>query len=279
MATPSLAFGSSEGTWRNCQIVTGARLDQRRPMPVTHTQILVVALIFALAGLVKGVTGMGLPTVAMGLLGLLMAPAEAAAVLVVPSLVTNVWQYVSGQHRLLVLRRIWPMLLMICLATSAGAGLIAGDGAERATLWLGAALIAYAATGLAKIRFSIPQSYERWLSPAIGAATGVVTGATGVFVIPAVPYLQALGFDTDDLVQVLGLSFTVSTVALAAGLFSHGAFHISAAGASTLCTLPALAGMGVGQTIRKAVNPATFRRLFLIGLLLLGGNLAARSLM
>lgn len=36
------------------------------------------------AGLIKGVTGMGLPTVAMGLLGTVMPPAEAAAMLVIP---------------------------------------------------------------------------------------------------------------------------------------------------------------------------------------------------
>lgn len=41
-------------------------------------------LIFIAAGLVKGVTGMGLPTVAMGLLGLLMPPQAAAPLLVLP---------------------------------------------------------------------------------------------------------------------------------------------------------------------------------------------------
>ncbi len=47
---------------------------------------------FLLAGFVKGVIGLGLPTVSIGLLGLLMTPAQAAAILVVPSLVTNIWQ-------------------------------------------------------------------------------------------------------------------------------------------------------------------------------------------
>jgi uncharacterized membrane protein YfcA len=112
----------------------------------------------------------------------------------------------------------------------------------------------------------------------VGAATGIVTGATGVFVIPAVPYLQALGFDKDDLVQVLGLSFTVSTLALAAGLASRDMFEVTAAGTSALCTLPALLGMAIGQIIRARVDPKTFRLVFLIGLLLLGMDLMARSI-
>ena len=59
-----------------------------------------VAAIFALGGFVKGVVGLGLPTIATGLLSLLMPPAQAAALLVVPSLVTNVWQIGGpGTHR------------------------------------------------------------------------------------------------------------------------------------------------------------------------------------
>jgi uncharacterized protein len=248
-------------------------------MQAPTSQLLAVALIFVLAGLVKGVTGMGLPTVAMGLLGLLMAPAQAAALLVIPSLITNVSQYLLGRHRLVLMRRMWPMLLTICLATWASAGLMTGAGATRATTWLGTALVVYAAIGFAKVRLPVPGEYEAWLSPSVGAATGVVTGATGVFVIPAVPYLQALGFDKDDLVQVLGLSFTTSTLALAAGLATHGAFEIADAGSSVLCVAPALAGMGIGQIVRARMDPATFRLIFLLGLLLLGGDLVARSIL
>jgi hypothetical protein len=189
------------------------------------TATVAIGLTFALAAMVKGVTGMGLSAVAMALLGLWMLPAQAAAVLIIPSLVTNMWQFLCGPHRLALLLRTWPMLLTICLATTAGAGLLTGTQSGRATTWLGAALVTYAVIGLARVRFSVPTGYEPWLSPIVGAATGVVTGATGVFVIPAVPYLQALEFDKDDLVQVLGLSFTASTVALAAGLASRGALH------------------------------------------------------
>jgi uncharacterized membrane protein YfcA len=247
-------------------------------MHAAPAQILFIAFTFTLAGLVKGVTGMGLPTVAIGLLGLMMVPAEAAALLVIPSLVTNVWQFGAGRNRLPLLCRMWPMLLAICVATWATAGLIAGGSAGRASTALGAALVVYAIIGLARVHLSIPNRAEPWLSPVIGAATGLVTGATGVFVIPAVPYLQALGLEKDDLIQALGLSFTASTIALAGGLASYGAFHITAAGVSILCTAPALIGMFVGQWVRQKVDPATFRLLFFSGLLILGADLIAHSI-
>ncbi|HEY1933829.1 MAG TPA: sulfite exporter TauE/SafE family protein [Acetobacteraceae bacterium] len=246
-------------------------------MQATGPHILLIALIFVLAGGVKGVTGMGLPTVSVGLLGLLMAPAEAAAFLVIPSLVTNAWQFLAGPHRAATLRRMWPMLLLIGVAAWASAGLITGAAGGHATTALGAALIAYAAIGLGKMRLTVRSRHEWWLSPLVGAATGIVTGATGVFVIPAVPYLQALGLEKDDLVQALGLSFTVSTVALAAGLASYGALHLTAVSASVLCTAPALVGMWLGQMVRARVDPATFRMVFFVGLLVLGGDLVARA--
>ena len=62
-------------------------------MPSIQPLPFVVATItFLLAGFVEGVIGLGLPTVSMGLLSLVMAPAKAAALLIVPSFVTNVWQ-------------------------------------------------------------------------------------------------------------------------------------------------------------------------------------------
>ncbi len=240
-------------------------------------QGIAVAAIFVLAGCIKGVAGMGLPTAAIGLLELLMPPAEAAAFLVIPSLVTNVWQFLAGTYRVVLLRRMWPMLLAIALATWSGTGLIARAGTGNATAALGTTLTAYAAVGLAKIRVCVAPRHEPWLSPIIGATTGIVTGATGVFVVPAVPYLQALGLEKDALVQALGLSFTVSTVALAAGLTSDGVFQLHVAGMSVLCTVPALAGMMFGQSIRARIDHATFRLVFFLALLTLGVDLAVRS--
>ncbi|CAI1516710.1 Sulfite exporter TauE/SafE [Serratia marcescens] len=108
--------------------------------------------------------------------------------------------------------------------------------------------------------------------------TGVLTGATGVFVIPAVPYLNGLGLARDDLVQALGLSFTVSTLALAAGLAWHQALPGALLGVSLLALLPALAGMWLGGIARRHSSPLIFRRLFFIGLFILGVEIIWRSI-
>ncbi len=234
--------------------------------------------IFLLAGMVKGLLGLGLPTVAMGLLGLAMPPVQAAALLLVPSLVTNVWQLLAGPCFAALIRRLWPMMLAIVIGTLAGSGIIAGTVASAASMGLGIALFLYGLVGLLKPQLRVPSTIEPWAGPLVGAMTGLVTGATGVFVIPAVPYLGSLGLCRDDLVQALGLSFTVSTLALAAGLALHGALPLAASGTSLLAVVPALVGMWLGGWLRLRVRPETFRRGFFIGLLVLGGELIWRGL-
>src|SRR4051812_38451171 len=176
---------------------------------------ILIGATFLLAGLVKGVIGMGLPTVAMGLLALVLPPAEAAAILVVPSFVTNVWQLMAGPCFGALARRLWPMMLGVLIGTIAGAGVLAANIAGLAKVGLGIALVLYSAVGLAGLRWTAAPRHEGWLGATIGVTTGLVTGATGVFVLPAVPYLQAIGLEKDELIQALGLSFTASTVALA----------------------------------------------------------------
>lgn len=235
-----------------------------------------VAITFLLAGIVKGVTGMGLPTLAMGLLGTMMPPVTAASLLIVPSFVTNVWQLFAGPSFSAVLRRLWLMMAGILAGTAIGARLLASDNVKWTTAGLGAALIVYAAYSILARQPTVPARAERWSSPVVGFLTGLVTGGTGVFVVPAVPYIQALGLSRDDLIQALGLSFTVSTVALALGLASHGAFEAGHLAMSSLAVLPALLGMWLGQVLRQKISPATFRRWFLIFLILLGAELLMR---
>ena len=238
-----------------------------------------IAGAFMLAGFVKGVIGLGLPTVSIGLLGLLMTPAQAAAVLVVPSLVTNIWQAAVGGGLLTLARRLWPLLAGICFGTALGVVVLPHDDNGRATVWLGLALLVYAALGLVKVEFFVPRHAETWLGLLMGAATGAITVATGIFVMPGTPYIQSMEFDRDKLVQALGLSFTVSTITLAAALAYTGQVQTSLAWPSIVALAAALAGMGLGQLTRGKIKAETFRLCFFVGLMLLGLHLALRGLL
>ena len=238
-----------------------------------------VVTVFVLAGVVKGVVGLGLPTISMALLALVMAPAQAAALLIVPSLITNLWQALPWVTLRAVLRRIAGMQAGVCAGTVAGALWLGPPSGDWAGIFLGLALVAYAAWGLFGSPPAVQPRHEQWMGIAAGAVTGVITAATGVFVIPAVPYLQALKLDKDALIQAMGISFTVSTVALAAGLWLKGGYTAGAASASLLMLLPALAGMALGKRLRGRLSARTFKLCFMVILALLGAYQAGRGLL
>jgi hypothetical protein len=93
-------------------------------LDLPHASLLIGASAFLIAGFVKGVIGLGLPTVAIGLLGLVMTPVQAASLLVVPSLATNLWQLAAGPGIRPVLRRFWPLMAGICIGTWSGGALL-----------------------------------------------------------------------------------------------------------------------------------------------------------
>jgi hypothetical protein len=174
-----------------------------------------------------------------------------------------------------LLARLWPMLAAILPGTLAGSFVIGGAAALPA---LGLALLAYAAWGLAMPPVTLPPTAERRSAVPVGLAGGLVIGATGVFVIPVVPWLTALGLPRDALVQAMGLGFLVATVALAGGLALQGGLGAELAWGSALAVVPALAGQRLGARLRGALPAAAFRRAFFLALLLLGAQLAWRGI-
>ena len=232
--------------------------------------ITVVMLTFLLAGGVKGVVGLGLPTVAVALLSAVFGIEAALPLLVVPSLVTNFWQAAVGGHARALLRRFAAALAIIPAAAWAGYHYVFAEAPEAMDRVLGAALVVYAGLGLRAVRFSVPARAEPVLTPVVGFVNGLVTGVTGTFVIPIVMYLEALGLDRDQLVQMMGIAFSVSTAALAGVLLAHGAYRIDAGLVSAAAVLPALAGMALGAKLRARLTRAAFRRWLFAALGLVG---------
>jgi uncharacterized membrane protein YfcA len=238
--------------------------------------LLFIAGVFVLAGFVKGVVGLGLPTIAMGLMALVMPPADAASVLILPTLGTNIWQMAAGPGLKPVIARLWPMLAGAVAGTLAGAGWLVHD--RLGSGLLGVALVLYALTTLASLRLKVERKSEVWLGPLAGVVTGLVAAATGVFAMPGLIYLQAIGLDKEDLVQALGVSFTVSSLALAINLASVSALNLSLGLPSLGALAVACLGMWLGQVLRLRLKPETFRLVFLLGLLGLGLYLVVRAM-
>ena len=239
---------------------------------------LIVGAAFLVAGFVKGVTGMGLPPIAIGLMAVVVPPVQAAALIVVPSMVSNVWQMLVGPGFAQACRRFALLLIMVCVGAAFGVGVLTGSTPAYATLALGTVLFVYAVLGLFKFHMQVNTRDERWASPLVGMLTGFLAGATGVSSVPSAPYMNSLGMTKDELLQALGLVFTVGTFALAVGLYFKGRFELGAAWESTLCLIPTMLGVLAGQKCRSLLSAETFKTVFFIALFVLGGYMIGRAL-
>lgn len=243
------------------------------------TQFLAICgAIFIVAGVVKGVSGMGLPTVSMALLGLIMPPADAAMLMLLPSLLTNLAQC-TGQYWRSLCLRLWPMwTALILLAVFSPCSDIGGSD-KHVRLLLGMVLVTYGLWGIVKPVLPNLGRHVHLAGVVAGVLSGILTAATGVFVIPLVPYLQSLKLAKDELIQALGLSFMLATIALSIRLGRVGSADLKLDLIAQLIALvSACVGLWFGSAVRSHMRPTQFQRALYSVFLFLGIAMVARSL-
>ena len=240
--------------------------------------LLFVIAAFLLAGVVKGVIGLGLPTVSVGLLATAMPPSRAIAIVIVPAIITNIWQTFVGPYLRDIVRRLWPLMAGTAIGAWLNAGMLTGPYARYGTIFLGFLLVIYAAVGLRQFVLTVAPRHEKWVGGIVGVITGMISAATGVQVIPSMPFMQAIGMEKDELVQALGVFFTVATLALSVNLTTSGLLKASTALPGALALGFSFAGMFIGQAVRTRMPAEAFRRWFLIAMIFLGVYLAGAAI-
>ena len=238
----------------------------------------IIIFTFVLAGFVKGVTGLGLPTVALALLAAFLGLGPAIVLMLVPSLVTNIWQALAGGAFVEILRRQWPMLITGSIVTVGFSVFAASVNTSYLLMLLGVVLCLYSGISLFTPQIALSAKTENWLSPVVGLMTGALTGLTGTFVVPSVPYFQALGLSPRLLVQTMGVWFTIATLSLGLGLTGTGLLSGDLVQLSMIAIIPALSGMWLGQRVRNRLPAKKFRKVFFTTLFALGLYIALKAI-
>ncbi len=235
-------------------------------------------LVFIFAGTIKGVVGLGLPPVVLGILTALTGIHSAMAMVALPALITNFYQAVSGSHGKLLWQDHWHFFLAATMSIALGCWLALQVNPANMSLVLGLLLFSYAVLGLTKITLSIDKRWEPTAGFTLGIANGVFTGLTGSSAVPGVFYLQSVGLPKDKLIQAMGILFTCSSLGLSIGLFWMNILTISTGVISLIALIPAIIGMIIGGKIRSLISVQLFQRIFFFSLLLLGGYIVATHL-
>jgi uncharacterized membrane protein YfcA len=240
--------------------------------------VLTATVAFVLAGFIKGVLGFGFPIIALVVLTLAIGLLDALAIIVVPTLVTNIWQAAAGPHLKAIFERMWLYFLTAMIGVLVASSYLTLVNVDALTGLLGAVLFFFALSRLFNLHISVPHKRERVFSIMLGSANGLLTGLTGSFMVPSVLYMQALGFGKDMLVQAMGAFFALSTMMLAISLGRNELISVDEATMSVAALVPSFIGIYAGRWTRNQIDEAQFQKVFLIGVLLLGTYLTWRSI-
>ena len=242
--------------------------------------VALIAGTFFVAGLVKGTLGLGLPTIVLGVLAAPLGLKEAIGFMLFPSLCANLWQGFVGGAFVELLQRFWAFFLAAVAGIWFGVLLLAHSPEHLLLGALGVVLCIYTGLNLSGRRLPPPsRARERFYSPIAGGIGGVMFGMTGVFIIPGILFLQALGLKRDVLIQAMGVSFIIITITIAVFMAGHRILDGQQVAVSSFALLPMFAGLAIGRYHRKRIPEATFARVIMIALFLNGLHLIARAVL
>lgn len=245
----------------------------------TPTLILFIIVSLFLGGAVKGMVGVGLPLVVVSMLGSLLDPRLAVALVTMSVVVSNIWQSVRSGILFSAMRRFWPLILTFSLSTWLGAHILVSMDPSLMLGLLGVMVVLFSLLGLLQPEFRLSTKQERFAGPGVGIVAGVLNGVSTVNGPPLAIYLVSLGLAKEAFIGSYGLIALCGSFPLLLSYVSVGLLGPTELAASLLAVAPAIAGLAIGERLRFRINPELFRRILLLVLIILGLNLIRRGLM
>jgi len=221
---------------------------------VTTATILFALGAFFIAGIVKGLTGVGLPTITLALTSFVLPLSDTIPLIALPTVITNLSQAMVGGQFKKIVRRQWPLILPMIVTLLLTMWLIGRTTPQWAFFVLASILVIYGGLGLLRI----------------GLISGVVAGLIGVPVVPLMPYMQGLDVKPVELVQSFGVIVSVASLVLTASLLRYGLLDQRHLIVSAVAIVPAVAGQMVGTQVRQRLSIEQFRQVVFWALLLTG---------
>lgn len=231
----------------------------------------------AVAGVVKGITGIGIPMVSIGLLSIAISVPQAVALLPVPILVANTWQAFRGRRFRTSLQRFRPLIVALALGMVIGAMLLKHVDERVLQAIIGIAVMLFSITSLSTPELRLPARAEPAAGALAGALGGVLGGMSSLFGPPILMFLVSLNLPKDEFVAAIGTIYLLGGVFLMAALAGVRVLGPEEIALSALATPPLLAGMALGQWLRDKISQRAFRTGLLVTVMLIGASLLLRA--
>jgi uncharacterized membrane protein YfcA len=250
-------------------------MDQLVPALPT---LLVCAGALLAGGLVKGVTSLGLPIVALPLMMTVVEVPVAVGTLIVPVLLSNLIQAAQGEGTVALARRFAPLLIALSIGTLIGTTLFALLSRSTLLLTLGPISMLFATASLLQPDLRISPMAERRLALPVGLLSGIVGGMSTLFGPLLSIYVVGLHLPRDTFVKVLGMLYVLAAAVMLVGALSQGTVGPALMAMSVLGMVPVYLGMMIGQRIRSRIDQKAFRILVLGVIWITGANMIRSGL-
>ncbi|WP_170350382.1 sulfite exporter TauE/SafE family protein [Ruegeria atlantica] len=243
-----------------------------------HDLMLAAALAFV-AGWVKGMVGFAMPMVLVSGLSMFLPPDLAIAGLILPTLVTNVFQALREGVPAAVsaIKQFRTFLMVGFVFLLLGAQVVSAVPASTFLLMIGLPVTVFALFQVLGMQLTLSKPSAR-VEVGIGAIAGFVGGMSGIWGPPTVAYLTALNTPKAVQMRVQGVIYGLGSVALLLAHIASGILRVETAPFSVALVLPALFGMWAGLQLQSRIDQALFRKVTLLVLLVAGVNLLRRAL-
>ena len=228
---------------------------------------------FALAcgGLIKGALGVGTPLLTVPMMAQVLPPQMAIAIMAIPVVVANVWQFAQAERSRAVVARFWPTFIAILVGTWIGVKILATIDEKTLMYVVGLAVIAFAILQGSKFRLHLPERMVRPAGLFFGGASGLIGGVSSFFGPMLITYLISIrGLAKNQFVSSISFLYVSAVVPWTLTLYYYGILDERLIVISTIATLPVTLGLSLGQRLRGAISEERFRYL-IIGILVISG--------
>jgi hypothetical protein len=240
---------------------------------------LIVSLAFFVAGVVKGVIGIGLPTTAITIMTFFVSPLMALGLNLIPMTVTNIWQFSKADNPRELIKNYKYFaisLVVFILITSFYANQI-GDNVVR--LIFAVAVLLFVSLQIFGFNFKMnPKRDSLWQS-SLGTLGGIFGGAASIWAVPVTMYLLMKNVKPKQFVDISGFLIMIGCLPVSIGYIATGVFQPNMFIYGALGSVIGIVGFQIGEKLRNKVNAKTFKNLLLIFFSISAINMIIRSLL
>lgn len=238
-----------------------------------------VAVAVLAGGLAKGVTAIGLPIIFLVIAVNFVPPQTALAIITIPILVTNLWQVSRGGSILEPIKRFWPMIIPFVICMYIGSLIAAAVDSATMFLLIGISVLIFTVSQyVTPMKTPLSPILEKVLGPVAGVIGGLMGGVSTVWGPPLMMYLFTLHLPKDMWTRTIGAVYLIGAVPLTIFYWKNGILNPDNIWLSVAACVPVMIGTVIGESLRKYVNEALFRKILLLALFVMALNLLRRAL-